>query len=116
MQRQEPMIREDAPPEMIERAVAPHDPPVAGHAADEREISLLDLGIIIAENKRMVLNLTAAFAILAIIVSLLLPVSYTATTTLLPPQEGGSMAGFSARQPRGDGCSGWWRPGAEELQ
>ncbi|MGD0646778.1 MAG: GNVR domain-containing protein [Acidobacteriaceae bacterium] len=83
---------------MIERAVAPHDPPVAGHAADEREISLLDLGIIIAENKRMVLNLTAAFAILAIIVSLLLPVSYTATTTLLPPQEGGSMAGALASQ------------------
>ena len=39
----------------------------------------------------MVLWVTAVFAILAIVISLLLPVRYTATVTLLPPQESSSM-------------------------
>ncbi|MGA7157641.1 MAG: GNVR domain-containing protein [Acidobacteriaceae bacterium] len=59
---------------------------------EEAEISLLDLMIVIAQRKRMVFWVTAGFAIVAIIVSLVLPVRYTATVTLLPPQEGGSMA------------------------
>ncbi len=62
-----------------------------GGAAEDGEISLLDLLIVIAERKRIVLWVTAAFAVLAIVVSLLLPVRYTATVTLLPPQEGSSM-------------------------
>jgi uncharacterized protein involved in exopolysaccharide biosynthesis len=83
---------------MIEHAVAPNDLPGRGHAVDEREVSLLDIGIILAEQKRMVLILTGTFALSAIIVSLLLSVSFTATTTVLPPQEGGSMAGALASQ------------------
>jgi tyrosine-protein kinase Etk/Wzc len=59
--------------------------------ADGDEISLLDLLIVIAERKRMVLRTTAVFAVVAIVISLLLPVRYTATVTLLPPQEGSSM-------------------------
>jgi tyrosine-protein kinase Etk/Wzc len=67
-------------------------------AADEEEISLLDLLIAIAERKRMVLRMTAVFTVLAIILSLLLPVHYTATVTLLPPQENSSMAAAMASQ------------------
>ncbi len=88
------MIREGSPVKMIDGP----DESLAVHASNEREISLLDLCIIIAERKWMVLSLTSAFAALAIIVSLLLPVSYTATTTLLPPQESSSMAGALASQ------------------
>jgi tyrosine-protein kinase Etk/Wzc len=59
-------------------------------AADD-EVSLLDLLIVVAERKRIVLWMTFVSAVLAIILALLLPVRYTATVTLLPPQEGSSM-------------------------
>jgi tyrosine-protein kinase Etk/Wzc len=67
-------------------------------AADDEEISLLDLVIAIAERKRTVLGMTAFFTVLAIILSLILPVHYTATVTLLPPQENSSMAAAMASQ------------------
>jgi uncharacterized protein involved in exopolysaccharide biosynthesis len=51
------------------------------------EISLFDLLIVLAERKRFLLLVTAAFAILAIVISLLLPNRYTATVTLLTPQQ-----------------------------
>jgi uncharacterized protein involved in exopolysaccharide biosynthesis len=78
--RQEPMTTETPLPEMNEHTVSPPATPVAGHTAKEGdEISLLDLLIVIAERKRVILGVTAVFALLAIIISLLLPVSYTAT-------------------------------------
>jgi tyrosine-protein kinase Etk/Wzc len=67
-------------------------------AAEDGEISLLDLLIVIAERKRVVLWVTGVFAVLAIIISLILPVRYTATVTLLPPQENSSMAGMLSAQ------------------
>jgi tyrosine-protein kinase Etk/Wzc len=67
-------------------------------AVGEDEVSLLDLLIVVAERKRMVLRVTLACAVLAIIVSLLLPVRYAGTVTLLPPQEGSSMGGALASQ------------------
>lgn len=66
--------------------------------ANDGEISLLDLMIVIAERKRVVLRTTLIFAVLAIVVSLLLPVQYTATLTLLPPQEGSAMGAAMASQ------------------
>ena len=57
-----------------------------GKKETEEEISLLDLLIVIAERKSAVLFITASFTLLAIVVSLLLPVRYTATVILLPPQ------------------------------
>ncbi len=62
------------------------------------EISLLDLLIVLAERKRVILWVTAAFAIVSIIVSLLLPVRYTATVLLLPPQQGSSIGSALASQ------------------
>ncbi len=71
----------------------------AGHGtAEDAEISLLDLLIIIAERKRTVLWVTAVFTVLAIILSLILPARYSATVTLLPPQESSSMGGMLASQ------------------
>ena len=46
----------------------------------------------------MVLRTTLVFTVLAIVISLLLPVRYTATVTLLPPQEGSSMGAALASQ------------------
>ena len=65
---------------------------------EEDEISLLDLLIVLAERKWVIFRVTAAFAVLAIVVSLLLPVRYTATVTLLPPQQNSSMGAALASQ------------------
>ncbi len=65
--------------------------PAAG-APDDDEISLLDLLIVLAERKRTVLLTATIFAVLSIAVSLLLPVRYTATVTLLPPIQNSSMS------------------------
>jgi uncharacterized protein involved in exopolysaccharide biosynthesis len=73
-----------------------HAESLAASSADRRgaeddEVSLLDLLIVIAERKRLVLRITIACAVLALVVALVLPVRYTATVTLLPPQEGSSV-------------------------
>ncbi len=58
----------------------------------EEEIDVLDLLIVLAKHKRMIFRATAAVAILTVIVSLLLPNIYTASTTILPPQQNQSSA------------------------
>jgi tyrosine-protein kinase Etk/Wzc len=55
------------------------------------EISFLDLLIVLVERKRIVLITTAIFAIGAIVISLVLPKRFTASVTLLPPQQNSSM-------------------------
>src|SRR5579872_2836584 len=55
------------------------------------EISLIEVLTVLAERKLIVLRSAAVFSILAAVVSLLLPKSYTATVTLLPPQQNSSI-------------------------
>jgi uncharacterized protein involved in exopolysaccharide biosynthesis len=71
-------------------------PPDAARPGDE--ISLLDLLIVLAERKRLIFWVTAGFTVVAVIVSLLLPKSYTATVTLLPPQQNSSLSSQLAAQ------------------
>jgi uncharacterized protein involved in exopolysaccharide biosynthesis len=67
------------------------------------EISLLDLLICVAERKRIVVWFTVGFAVLAAIVSFIVPKHYTATVTLLPPQQNTSMGVALASQFSGMG-------------
>jgi uncharacterized protein involved in exopolysaccharide biosynthesis len=60
--------------------------------ADSDEISLLDLLIVLAKHKRVVLGVPAVAAVAAAIISLLLPNIYTGTTRILPPQQSASAA------------------------
>lgn len=93
------MTTETSFSELKEHADDPAAPPIAGRAAEEDdEISLLDLLIVLAEGKRIILWVTAAFAILAIVISLILPVRYTAAVLLLPPQQNSSMGAALASQ------------------
>ncbi len=71
---------------------------VSSAAESESELSLLDLLIVLAERKILILKVTAVFALVAIVVSLLLPKRYTATVTLLPPQQNTSLASNLAGQ------------------
>ena len=86
------MTTETQFPKTTEHADTPATATEGGRAAaEDGDISLLDLMIVIAERKRIVLWVTAIFFILAIIMSVLLPKRYTAIVTLLPPQESSSM-------------------------
>ncbi len=52
-----------------------------------REIDGVDLLLVLSRNKKTIAAVTLAAAVLAAIVALLLPKTYTATTTLLTPQQ-----------------------------
>ncbi|MBV8673788.1 MAG: chain length determinant family protein [Acidobacteriaceae bacterium] len=69
------------------------------HLADSQlEYSSLDLLIAVAERKRIILFTTVSFGAIAVLICLLLPNRYTATATLLPPQQGSSMSSLLAGQ------------------
>jgi tyrosine-protein kinase Etk/Wzc len=64
----------------------------------EQEISLLDLLTVVAIRKHIVLLTAGIFALVAIVVSLLLPKTYIASVTLLPPQQNSSVSSALASQ------------------
>jgi tyrosine-protein kinase Etk/Wzc len=65
---------------------------------DEKNVSLLDMLILLAERKKTILVIMIAVTVLTAIVSLLLPKRYTATVTLLPPAQNTSLAaGFTSQ-------------------
>lgn len=59
---------------------------------EDDEISLLDLALVLVAQKKLILGLPAVVAVLAIAYSLLLPNIYTASTRIMPPQQGQSSA------------------------
>src|ERR1035438_2193161 len=86
-------------PELQEHAhPSPLSPGVGPGRKNDDEISLLDLLIILAEQKWTILWVTVSFAVISIVVSLILPRRYTATVVLLPPQQSSSMGTAIASQ------------------
>jgi len=69
------------------QTTAPQPSPI-----DEDEINLLDLLIVLAKHKIMIVKVTFAAALLAVGISLLLTNIYTGTTKILPPQQSQSSA------------------------
>src|SRR6266853_6302189 len=68
------------------------DAPAEENASADDEVSLLDLLIVLAKHKRIVLGVPLIVGIAAAIVNLLLPNIYTGTTRILPPQQSASAA------------------------
>ena len=56
----------------------------------EEEISLLDLLIVVVRRRRLILKVVLGTALLGLIISLLMPFKYRASTAILPPQQGSS--------------------------
>lgn len=56
------------------------------------DVSLLDLLIVIGRRKKFLAVSTLVVGTLALIVTFLIPKRYTATTTVLPPQQGSSLS------------------------
>lgn len=74
-------------------------------AAADDEISLLDILIVLATYKKLILGGTGLVAVAAVVISLLLPNIYTATTTILPPQQAQSSASAMLGQLVGGGAA-----------
>lgn len=92
------MTSEPPLPEMMEPADDSAGARLEEDAESGGQLSLLDLLIVIAERKRMVLTVTMLFAVAAIVFSLVVPVRYTGMVTLLPPQESSSIGSVLTSQ------------------
>lgn len=66
--------------------------PVLTIPPDEDEINLLDLLIVLARHKKMIMGVTFVAALLAVGVSLLKPNIYTSTANIMPPLQNQSSA------------------------
>jgi tyrosine-protein kinase Etk/Wzc len=70
------------------------------------DITLLELLTVVAIRKSLVIRTTIAAAVVAASISFLIPNRYTATTSLLPPQQPQSLASALAAQMGGAGILG----------
>jgi len=73
-------------------------PEMASGQPDEDEINLLDILIVLAEQKWVLLVCPLVAGVLAAGISLILPNIYTATTRILPPQSQSSASAMLAQQ------------------
>ncbi len=67
-------------------------PSEASLAQKDDEISLLDILIILARRKWLIFKITAACLIVGLVTALILPKTYTAITTVMPPQQNSSLS------------------------
>lgn len=72
---------------MVQRIQFESNPP----PYTEGDVSLLDILILLLERKRFIIRFVVCAALLAIVVSFLLPVRYEANVMLLPPQQNSSL-------------------------
>lgn len=78
--------------EPIDVQRSPVFPPAASATREESEYGLLDLLIVLARHKKLILSLPLLVAAVAAAISLVIPNSYKASTRLLPPQQAQSGA------------------------
>jgi len=57
---------------------------------EEEEISLLDLLTVLVRNRWLIFKIALGMVLVGVIISLVLPSEYTASTSILPPQQGSS--------------------------
>ncbi len=75
-----------------------NESPAANHSSPEDEkISFLDLAIVLAKQKKLLIGLPLIAAVVAAAISLLLPNIYKATTKILPPQQTQSTSAVLAQ-------------------
>jgi tyrosine-protein kinase Etk/Wzc len=60
--------------------------------ADKGDINIVELMIVLAKHKKLVIGLPVVVALLSLLISLVLPNTYVASTKLLPPQQAQSSA------------------------
>jgi tyrosine-protein kinase Etk/Wzc len=68
------------------------------HVSDNKNLSFLDILVILTDHRRVIFWVTAVITLLSIPVSLLLPKRFTATVTVLPPQQNSSLGTMLASE------------------
>ena len=81
------MLESSKRTEMDRMAVEDDAPGMESTVLGRNEPDLIDLLLVLTQGKKAILRITIVAAVVALVVSLLLPKMYTATTTILPPQE-----------------------------
>jgi tyrosine-protein kinase Etk/Wzc len=76
---------------------------IGGITADDNEVDLLDLLIVLAKRKWLIVKVTLGAAAIAAIVSFLIPNRFTATATIMPPQQTQSTSAMLMSQLAGSG-------------
>ncbi len=66
--------------------------PVPGNAGTVREVSILDILLVIARRKGFIFWTTFGFALVGLLIALLIRPSFTAATVILPPQQSNSSS------------------------
>lgn len=89
---------------MLQTARSGIEPPTQANSTGER--SLLDLLILFARHRLFIVLTTFICMVIAAIVSLLIPVRYSAESTLLPPQQSSAGAGLLAQLAGGGASAG----------
>lgn len=84
---------------------AGYAPVVSGREARKKELSFLDILVVLADYRRLIFWITVISVLVAIPVSLLLPKRYTATLTVIPPQQGAGLGTLLESQLSGIGGS-----------
>jgi uncharacterized protein involved in exopolysaccharide biosynthesis len=78
------------------------DEPVEKHLFDSRvgreDVCILDLFIILATRKKLIVLLAILGGVMATAIAFIIPVTYTATATILPPQQQSPLASALAGQ------------------
>ncbi len=77
----------------------------AGDAKQDDDLSLLDMLVVVADRRRVVFLIVSTITLLAVVISLVLPKRYTATVTILPPQQGSTLGAMLMSQLGGMGGS-----------
>ena len=72
----------------------------------DEEVSLLDLLVVLAKHKKLVLGMPLVVAIAAAAISLVLPVSYTGTTKIVPPLQNQTSSASALLSQLGGGLAG----------
>lgn len=67
------------------------------------EVSLLDLLIVLASRKWFIAKITGIFVIIGLVIALVLPKKYTATSTVMPPAQNSSLSSMLESQLGGVG-------------
>ncbi|MGH9567432.1 MAG: Wzz/FepE/Etk N-terminal domain-containing protein, partial [Candidatus Angelobacter sp.] len=78
------IIQDEIQPDMVVREDA-------APLRTDSDISVLDILIVLLERKRFIIRFVLGVALLAVLVSVLLPVRYEAKVVLLPPQQNSSL-------------------------
>lgn len=78
----------------------------SGVQVKDEDLTMLDVLLILAQQKRFIVVFTCVCSMLALGISLILPKEYTATVTILPPQQSSSLGGTLAMQLSGLGSMG----------